>query len=120
MNETIRVYKTGRRLKLNNNGVVEWIDEHIVNPVNLPNDDVAFDYIYEDVELDPDGDVYIMPEDMPGMFFTAKTVNSVSMNAQEIWELGIFKDKFNNFDEFLKERKERMPSYGFEATQYRL
>ena len=109
----IRVYKTGRKLKRTNNGVTDLVDEYIVNPVNLPNDNVAFDYIYEDVELDPDGDVYIMPEGIPDMFFTAKTINSVSMNAQEIWELGIFKDRFSDFDEFLKERKERMLSYGF-------
>ena len=103
-----------------------WKEDHIdafcvpffvSDPSRLPNDDVTTNYIMLDVELRADGDTICALDNEFNSFYTVDVVNSVAMNAQEIWDAGIFKDKFNNYDEFLKERKERMPSYGYEATQ---
>lgn len=89
----------------------------VSDPSRLPNDDVTTNYIMLDVELSADGDTVYALDNEFNSFYTVDVVDSVAMNAQEIWDTGIFKDKFNNYDEFLKERKERMPSYGYEATQ---
>ena len=70
-----------------------------------------------DVEFSADGDTICALDNEFNSFYTVDVVNSVATNAQEIWDTSIFKDKFSNHDEFLKERKERMPSYGYEATQ---
>ena len=83
----------------------------------LPNDDVTTNYIMLDVEFSADGNTICALDNESNSFYTVDVVNSVAMNAQEIWDTGIFKDKFDSYDDFLKERKERMPSYGYEATQ---
>ena len=94
-----------------------YVPFFVSDPSRLPNDNVTTNYIMLDVEFSADGDTICALDNGFSLFYTIDVVNSVAMNAQEIWDTGIFKDKFNNYDEFLKERKERMPSYGYEATQ---
>ena len=94
-----------------------YVPFFVSDPSRLPNDDVTTNYTMLDVEFSADGNTICALDNESGSFYTVDVVNSVAMNAQEIWDTGIFKDKFNSYDEFLKERKERMPSYGYEATQ---
>lgn len=94
-----------------------YVPLFVSDPSRLPNDDVITNYIMLDVELSADGDTVCALDNESNSFYTVDVVNSIAMNAQEIWDTGIFKDKFNNYDEFLKERKGRMSSYGYEATQ---
>ena len=94
-----------------------YVPLFVSDPSKLPSDDVTTNYIMLDVELGANGNTVCALDNETGSFYTVDVVNSVAMNAQEIWDTGIFKDKFDNYDEFLKERKERMLSYGYEATQ---